>query len=53
MRVWDGYVHTAIFKTDSQQGLTVKKLNFKKESKSFLTKTEVRNVSQKMQLRSN
>ena len=21
--VWDGYVHTAIFKTDNQQGLTI------------------------------
>ena len=35
MGVWDGYVHTAIFKTDSQQGPTAKKfkkINFKKES---------------------
>ena len=35
--VWDGHVHTVIFKIDNQQGPTVKKISLKKKILNLLT----------------
>ena len=35
--IWDGHVHTVIFKIDNQQGPTVKKISLKKKILNLLT----------------